>query len=90
MTTSVPFGIAVVGLGNAAKPHARALADLQRTGKAAVSGVYARDVEQGLGVTLDHFRTRAQQERALEVLQFKLDILWAMNDAMATAYGVSS
>jgi pyrroloquinoline-quinone synthase len=48
-----------------------------------------RDVEQGLAVTLDHFRTRAQQDRALEVLQFKLDILWAMNDAMATAYGVS-
>jgi pyrroloquinoline-quinone synthase len=48
-----------------------------------------RDVEQGLAVTIDHFRTRTQQERALEVLQFKLDILWAMNDAMATAYGVS-
>ena len=28
-------------------------------------------------------------QRALEVLQFKLDILWAMNDAMATRYGVS-
>jgi pyrroloquinoline-quinone synthase len=45
-----------------------------------------RDVEQGLGLTLDHFTTRAQQERALEVLQFKLDILWAMNDAMALKY----
>ena len=44
-----------------------------------------RDVEQGLAITLDHFTTRAQQERALEVLQFKLDILWAMNDAMALA-----
>jgi pyrroloquinoline-quinone synthase len=49
-----------------------------------------RDVEQGLAVTLDHFRTRAMQERALEVLQFKLDILWAMNDAMATRYGVQA
>ncbi|MCR8960128.1 pyrroloquinoline-quinone synthase PqqC [Variovorax sp. S2] len=49
-----------------------------------------RDVEQGLAITLDHFDTRALQERALEVLQFKLDILWAMNDAMATRYGVSS
>jgi len=29
------------------------------------------------------------QERALEVLQFKLDILWAMNDAMALKYGTS-
>jgi len=49
-----------------------------------------RDVEQGLAVTLAHFRTRAQQERALEVLQFKLDILWTMNDAIALKYGVSS
>ena len=48
-----------------------------------------RDVEQGLAVTLNHFTTRALQERALEVLQFKLDILWAMNDAMALKYGVS-
>lgn len=47
-----------------------------------------RDVEQGLAVTLDHFTTRPQQLRALEILQFKLDILWAMNDAMATRYGV--
>jgi pyrroloquinoline-quinone synthase len=46
-----------------------------------------RDVEQGLAVTLEHFNTRSLQERALEVLQFKLDILWAMNDAMATKYG---
>jgi pyrroloquinoline-quinone synthase len=49
-----------------------------------------RDVEQGLAITLDHFRTRADQERALEILQFKLDILWAMNDAMALKYGVSA
>jgi pyrroloquinoline-quinone synthase len=49
-----------------------------------------RDVEQGLAVTLAHFTTRPMQERALEVLQFKLDILWAMNDAMALKYGVSA
>jgi pyrroloquinoline-quinone synthase len=48
-----------------------------------------RDVEQGLAVTLDHFTTRPQQERALQVLQFKLDVLWAMNDAMAQRYGVT-
>ena len=48
-----------------------------------------RDVEQGLAVTLAHFKTRTQQERALEVLQFKLDILWTMNDAIALKYGVS-
>lgn len=49
-----------------------------------------RDVEQGLAITLGHFTTRPLQERALEVLQFKLDILWAMNDAMAAKYGVAT
>ena len=48
-----------------------------------------RDVAQGLAVTLAHFKTRVQQERALEVLQFKLDILWTMNDAIALKYGVA-
>jgi len=48
-----------------------------------------RDVEHGLAVTLDYFRTREAQERALGILQFKLDVLWAMNDAMAQAFGVS-
>ncbi|KQW40484.1 pyrroloquinoline-quinone synthase PqqC [Rhizobacter sp. Root404] len=49
-----------------------------------------RDVEQGLAVTLAHFTTRPAQERALEVLQFKLDILWTMNDAIALKYGVGA
>ena len=49
-----------------------------------------RDVEQGLQVTLDHFNTRPLQERALQVLQFKLDVLWSMNDAMALRYGVGT
>jgi pyrroloquinoline-quinone synthase len=49
-----------------------------------------RDVEFGLALTLERFRTRAAQERALEVLQFKLDILWQMNDAMGLAYGVTA
>jgi pyrroloquinoline-quinone synthase len=48
-----------------------------------------RDVEQGLAVTLAHFNTAALQQRALAVLQFKLDVLWAMNDALATKYGVN-
>ena len=48
-----------------------------------------RDVEQGLAITLDHFTTRPLQERALEVLQFKLDILWALSDALVTRYGVA-
>jgi pyrroloquinoline-quinone synthase len=39
-------------------------------------------------VTLDYFNTPALQQRALDILQFKLDILWAMNDAMAQRYGV--
>jgi pyrroloquinoline-quinone synthase len=45
-----------------------------------------RDVEHGLAVTLDYFKTREQQERALAILQFKLDILWTMLDAMQMAY----
>jgi len=49
-----------------------------------------RDVEHGLEVTLEHFRTRAEQERALEILQFKLDILWSMLDAMQLAYGIGN
>ena len=42
----------------------------------------ARDVEHGLKVTLAYFKTRGQQERALEILQLKLDILWSMLDAI--------
>ena len=47
-----------------------------------------RDVEHGLNITLDYFRTREQQERALQILNFKLDVLWQMNDAMAVRYGL--
>ena len=47
-----------------------------------------RDVQQGLRVTLDYFKTRAEQERALTILQFKLDILWSMLDAMQINYGI--
>lgn len=45
-----------------------------------------RDVEHGLQITLDTFVTRTEQERALNILQFKLDILWTMLDAMTMAY----
>ena len=45
-----------------------------------------RDVDHGLQVTLEHFITREQQEQALGILQFKLDILWTMLDAMQLAY----
>ena len=47
-----------------------------------------RDVDHGLELTLEHFRTREQQERALHILQFKLEVLWSMLDAMQTAYGL--
>jgi pyrroloquinoline-quinone synthase len=42
------------------------------------------DVAHGLEITLQHFKTRAEQERALEIVNFKLDVLWAMCDAMQT------
>ncbi|MDE0841820.1 MAG: pyrroloquinoline-quinone synthase PqqC [Porticoccaceae bacterium] len=45
-----------------------------------------RDVEHGLDITLGYFNTRQQQEEALSILQFKLDILWTMLDAMQMAY----
>ena len=45
-----------------------------------------RDVEHGLQITLDHFVSREQQEQALKILKFKLDILWTMLDAMWMAY----
>jgi len=47
-----------------------------------------RDVEHGLGITLDYFNTPALQSRALDILNFKLDVLWQMNDAMALRYGL--
>ena len=45
----------------------------------------SRDVEHGLRVTLDYFKTTEQQQRALDILQFKLDILWSMLDAIELA-----
>jgi pyrroloquinoline-quinone synthase len=45
-----------------------------------------RDVEHGLDVTLGYFRTPEAQQRALDILQFKLDILWSMLDAIEKAY----
>lgn len=45
-----------------------------------------RDVQHGLDITLDYYKTREQQERMLTVLQFKLDVLWTMLDCMWMAY----
>ena len=45
-----------------------------------------RDVEHGLQITLDHFTSRAQQEHALHILQFKLNVLWSLLDALTMAH----
>jgi pyrroloquinoline-quinone synthase len=45
-----------------------------------------RDVDDGLRITLENFTTPALQERALEILQFKLDVLWTILDAVQLAY----
>jgi pyrroloquinoline-quinone synthase len=42
-----------------------------------------RDVAHGLTFTLQYFsQTRALHERALDILQFKLNVLWALADAI--------
>lgn len=42
-----------------------------------------RDVQHGLRFTLEYFSgSRALQERALDILQFKLDVLWSLADAI--------
>ena len=45
-----------------------------------------RDVDHGLRITVQHYTTLAAQQRMLEILQFKLDVLWSMLDAMSMAY----
>jgi pyrroloquinoline-quinone synthase len=45
-----------------------------------------RDVEHGLEVAHRWCTTRARQERAIAILQFKLDILWSMLDVIERAY----
>ena len=45
-----------------------------------------RDVQHGLAITLEEFNTRELQEKAFTILQFKLDILWTMCDALYLAY----
>ncbi|KAG1647872.1 Pyrroloquinoline-quinone synthase [Nymphon striatum] len=45
-----------------------------------------RDVEHGLEVTLDYFSTtREMQMKALEILQFKLNVLWVIADSIMLA-----
>ena len=45
-----------------------------------------RDVDHGLALTIQHFNTYELQQRALQILKFKLDVLWTMLDAMYLAY----
>lgn len=45
-----------------------------------------RDVEHGLEVARRWCSTRARQERAIQILRFKLDVLWSMLDAIEHAY----
>jgi pyrroloquinoline-quinone synthase len=45
-----------------------------------------RDVEHGLQLALEYCDSVEKQQRMLEILQFKLDILWSMLDAMSMAY----
>lgn len=45
-----------------------------------------RDVDHGLEIALEVCTTASRQARALEILQFKLDVLWSMLDAMTLAY----
>ena len=45
-----------------------------------------RDVEHGLGVTLDYFSTsKEMQEKALDILQFKINVLWVIADSIMLA-----
>jgi pyrroloquinoline-quinone synthase len=50
----------------------------------------SRDVQHGLRITLEYFRTREAQSRATEILRFKLDLLWSILDAVQLRYGLAS
>jgi pyrroloquinoline-quinone synthase len=41
-----------------------------------------QDIQEGLRVTLEYFRTREAQSRALGLLKLKLDLLWCVLDAI--------
>lgn len=58
-----PFGLALVGCGMAAKPHAQALKDL--AGRVAVRGVYARSAERRAAFAATHGFPEAASLEAL-------------------------
>ncbi|MDU4665030.1 MAG: pyrroloquinoline quinone biosynthesis protein C, partial [Enterobacter hormaechei] len=45
-------------------------------------------VEHGLELAKRYCDSAEKQNRMLEILQFKLDILWSMLDAMTMAYAL--
>ena len=49
-----------------------------------------RDSRQGLEIVVSRCRTRAEQERALAALDFKLDVLWSLLDAIHYRYVVQA
>ena len=51
--------------------------------------ITSRDVEHGLEVTLSHFTACEPQNRALEIPQIKLGILWSISDAIPMRCGLS-
>ncbi|TIS74129.1 MAG: pyrroloquinoline quinone biosynthesis protein C, partial [Mesorhizobium sp.] len=47
----------------------------------------SRDADFALAYVLSHADTAERQQRAIDALVFKCDILWAMLDALQHAYG---
>jgi pyrroloquinoline-quinone synthase len=47
----------------------------------------SHDAQYVLRIALEHFRSRAAQTRALEILRFELDLLWSILDALHLRYG---
>ena len=46
-----------------------------------------RDSDDAIEITLEHCHTRELQEAAINALQFKCDLLWAILDAIQLRYG---
>jgi len=49
-----------------------------------------RDAGEALKLTLNHCDTRRMQQSAVDALQFKCDLLWAMLDAIQSRYSACS
>ncbi|MBO9599331.1 MAG: pyrroloquinoline-quinone synthase PqqC [Cohnella sp.] len=45
-----------------------------------------RDADHGLSIVLRECRDRGDQERAIDALRFKCNVLWALLDALSLAY----